>query len=97
MVENGTGDAQAPWLVNAFEHVQDTPYTFPTVDSFSCDHNRGPADAPLFLLNHWLSGFSSLVTDARLVNERDLLLAAGRAMPRPSAASSPTSSPSTSW
>ena len=75
MVENGTGDAQAPWLLNVFEHVQDTPYTFPTVDSFSCDHNRGPADAPLFLLNHWLSGFSSLVTDARLVNERELLLA----------------------
>ena len=65
---------QAPWLVNGFEFTQDTPYTFPTVESFSCDPNRGPDDAPLLLLNHWLSGFSSLVTDAQLVNARDVLL-----------------------
>ena len=60
--------------INGFEHTQDTPYTFPTVESFSCEPNRGPADAPLLLLNHWLSGFSSLVTDAQLVNAREVLL-----------------------
>ena len=65
MVEEGDGGADAPWLVNGFEHTQDTPYTFPTVESFSCDANRGPADAPLLLLNHWLSGFSALVTNAQ--------------------------------
>ena len=74
MVEEGDGGTAAPWLVNGFEYTQDTPYTFPTVDSFSCEHNRGPADAPLLLLNHWLSGFTSLVTDAQLVNARDVLL-----------------------
>jgi hypothetical protein len=74
MLEEGNGGEQAPWLVNGFEHTQDTPYTFPTVESFSCDANRGPADAPLLLLNHWLSGFTSLVTDAQLVNGRDVLL-----------------------
>jgi hypothetical protein len=74
MVEEGDGGDQAPWLVNGFEHTQDTPYTFPTVESFSCDPNRGPDDAPLLLLNHWLSGFTSLVTDAQLVNARDVLL-----------------------
>jgi hypothetical protein len=74
MVEEGNGGQQAPWLVNGFEYTQDTPYTFPTVDSFSCDPNRGPDDAPLLLLNHWLSGFTSLVTDAQLVNARDVLL-----------------------
>ena len=74
MLEEGDGGDEAPWLVNGFEHTQDTPYTFPTVDSFSCDPNRGPADAPLLLLNHWLSGFTSLVTDAQLVNDRDVLL-----------------------
>ncbi len=63
-----------PWLLNGFDVTQDTPYTFPTVESFSCAANRGPADAPLFLLNHWLSGFSSLVTDAQRVNTRDVLL-----------------------
>jgi hypothetical protein len=75
MVEEGDGGADAPWLVNGFQFTQDTPYTFPTVESFSCATNRGPADAPLFLLNHWLSGFSNLVTDAEAVNTRDVLLA----------------------
>ena len=42
----------------ASSYTQDTPYTFPTVESFSCDANRGPDDAPLLLLNHWLSGFT---------------------------------------
>lgn len=74
MVEEGDGGDADPWLVNGFEHSQDTPYTFPTVESFSCDLNRGPDDAPLLLLNHWLSGFTSLVTDAELVNDRDILL-----------------------
>ena len=75
MVEEGDGGSTAPWLVNGFEHTQDTPYTFPTVDSFSCAPNRGRSDAPLLLLNHWLSGFSSLVTNAQEVNARDVLLA----------------------
>ena len=74
MVEEGTGGEAAPWLVNGFEYTQDTPYTFPTVESFSCEPNRGPDDAPLLLLNHWLSGFRNLVSDAQLVNARDVLL-----------------------
>ena len=74
MVEEGNGGAAAPWLVNGFEHTRDTPYTFPTVESFSCDPNRGPDDAPLLLLNHWLSGFRNLVSDAQLVNASDVLL-----------------------
>ena len=74
MLEEGNGGDAAPWLVNGFELTQDTPYTFPTVDDFSCDPNRGPADAPLFLLNHWLSKFSTLVSDAQQVNQRDVLL-----------------------
>jgi len=74
MVEEGDGGPDAPWLVNGFELTQDTPYTFPTVESFSCATNRGPADAPLLLLNHWLSGFSSLVTNAQTANAADVLL-----------------------
>lgn len=74
MVEEGSGEEAAPWLVNGFEFTQDTPYTFPTVESFSCAPNRGPDDAPLFLLNHWLANFSSLVTDSQRVNVSDVLL-----------------------
>jgi len=73
MVEEGDGGDDAPWLVNGFEFTQDTPYTFPTVASFSCDPNRGPADAPLLLLNHWLSGFSALVSNAQQVNTSEVL------------------------
>ena len=74
MLEEGDGGTAAPWMVNGFEHTQDTPYTFPTVESFSCAANRGPADAPLFLLNHWLAGFDALVTSAQQVNVVDVLL-----------------------
>jgi hypothetical protein len=34
MVEEGAGGPDAPWLLNGFEHTQETPYTFPTVESF---------------------------------------------------------------
>lgn len=74
MVEEGDGGPDAPWLVNGFQFTEDTPSTFPTVESFSCASNRGPADAPLLLLNHWLSGFSSLVTNAQRVNTAEVLL-----------------------
>lgn len=73
MLEEGEGGPEAPWLVNAWDHVQDTPYTFDEVEDFSCEPNRGDDDAPFFLLNHWLSGFTSLVTDAQLVNTMDVL------------------------
>jgi hypothetical protein len=72
------GGTDAPWLVNGFEHTQDTPYTFPTVASFDCAANRGPADASLFLLNHWLAGFDALVTSAQQVNVVDVLLPRAR-------------------
>ena len=73
MLEAGDGRPGAPWLVNGFEFVQETPYTFPTVGSFTCDENRGPSDAPLLQINHWLSGFTSLVSNAQLANTADVL------------------------
>jgi hypothetical protein len=59
--------------VNGFDFVQETPYDFPTVESFSCAPNRGTPDAPLLQINHWLNGFTSLVSDAELVNAADVL------------------------
>ena len=81
MTEEDSGGTAHPWLRNAFELTQDTPYTFPTPDDFSCAPNRGPADAPLLLVNHWLSGFDSLVTAAQTVNVADVLGDAGAAVP----------------
>jgi hypothetical protein len=73
MVEAGRGGPTAPWLANGFEFTQDTPFTFPTVESLSCAPNRGPSDAPLFLMNHWLSSFRTLVSNARAMNTTEVL------------------------
>ncbi len=73
MTEEDDGGDTYPWLANAFELTQDTPYTFPSADDFSCEPNRGPDDAPLFLVNHWLSGFGNLVSAAQQVNVDDVL------------------------
>lgn len=73
MLEAGDGRPEYPWLVNGFDHVQDTPYDFPTVASFSCDPNRGVGDAPMLLINHWIAGFTDLVSSARIVNAADVL------------------------
>ncbi|MET0919651.1 MAG: hypothetical protein ABWY77_00455, partial [Acidimicrobiia bacterium] len=51
--EHGGGTPR--WYLPAFKEMQDTPYTFQTAAQFSCAPNRGPAKAPLFLVNHWLA------------------------------------------
>lgn len=73
VTEEGSGGQENPWLRNAFELTQDTPYTFATPDDFSCEPNRGGDDAPLFLVNHWLSGFDSIVSAAEQVNAVEVL------------------------
>ena len=73
LTEEGSGGASYPWLPNAFALTQDTPYTFPTPQDFSCEPNRGPPEAPLFLVNHWLSGFANLVSAAEQVNVDEVL------------------------
>jgi hypothetical protein len=57
MLENGDGGPQLP---NAFRGlVEETPFTFLTTSGLkapaSCDPNRGPASAPVFQLNHWVT------------------------------------------
>jgi hypothetical protein len=56
--ESGTVDDDEPWFHPMFTLFQDTPYTFGSVDELaaasSCAPNRGDAEAPLFLVNHWL-------------------------------------------
>lgn len=73
MIENGKTPKNAPWMVNGFTITQDTPYTFRSADDFSCDENRGPNDAPLLLVNHWLAGATSLVSNAQKVNTEAVL------------------------
>jgi len=61
MAENDAG--HIPWYHLAYEHaLQETPFRFtssaeltdPSTLAASCQPNRGPASAPLFLLNNWV-------------------------------------------
>lgn len=74
LMEGHGGGDEYPWLLQGFRWVQDTPFLFRTPSEFSCEPNRGPADAPLFLVNHWISDKRATVTNAEAVNARDVLL-----------------------
>ncbi|MCB9412611.1 MAG: hypothetical protein H6525_07170 [Actinobacteria bacterium] len=73
LMEEESGGTQYPYLLPGFDWVQETPYTFASAADFSCEPNRGPTDAPLFQLNHWLAGFGSLVSNAAAVNTEEVL------------------------
>jgi len=76
-IESGTPGV--PWLHPAFETIQETPYTFHTTEEFSCRENRGEADAPLFLINHWIETTPTpRPSNAAIVNAHDFLLARAR-------------------
>jgi hypothetical protein len=62
LAENDAG--AAPWYRPAYAKLtQETPFSFsapaqltsPAALPASCAPNRGPADAPLFLINHWVT------------------------------------------
>ncbi len=46
LIENDSGGARYPWLLQAFDHVLDTAYAYPTAQSLDCVANRGVPDAP---------------------------------------------------
>jgi hypothetical protein len=86
LAENHAG--AAPWYQPAYERLtEETPYSFPrpsllTAESHlpaSCEPNRGPKTAPLFLINHWVSTDPApKPSDADKVNAYAPLLARAR-------------------
>ena len=46
-----------PWYLDGFSFVQDTPLGATRVDQLSCRRERGTADSPLLMLNHWADLF----------------------------------------
>jgi hypothetical protein len=82
MAENHAGGA--PWYHPTYQSItQETPFNFRKVAQLtkaaklpeSCRSNRGPDDAPLFLINHWISTDPTpLPSDAKIVNAYDVLL-----------------------
>jgi hypothetical protein len=83
LAENHAG--AAPWYHPAYESItEETPYAFSKVAQLtnpdeldaSCEPNRGPEGAPLFLVNHWITTDPvPLPSNAEKVNARDPLLA----------------------
>jgi hypothetical protein len=88
LAENHAGGA--PWYELAYRRLlEETPYHFPTAKSLTgdpaktCADNRGPAGAPLFLLNHWVTTDPvPRPSDAKIVNAYEPLLARARACGR---------------
>jgi hypothetical protein len=86
LAENHAGGAS--WYQPVYERItEETPYTFPKVTQLtkpselpaSCKPNRGPAEAPLFLINHWISTDPlPRPSDAEKVNADDPLLRRAR-------------------
>ena len=54
IVTSENHDGGAPWLLGAYQLMQETPFTFDSTAQFNCDPNRGSAGNPLLLVNHWL-------------------------------------------
>jgi hypothetical protein len=79
--EKETGDV--PWYRPQFKYVQDTPFGFRSVADLeapsSCAPNRGPGDAALFLLNHWVdTPPANRPSNAAVVNRYGALLGRAR-------------------
>ena len=71
--EQGGSDAP-PWYMPAYDDwFQETDYAFPGLDKFNCQPNRGKADNPLFLVNHWVKASPPDPGVAQKANQQDVL------------------------
>jgi hypothetical protein len=83
MAENDAGGGSIPWYHPAYEAIlQETPFKFeapkaltdPAKLDASCGPNRGPDDASLFLINHWVdTSPTPLPSNAAKVNTKQVL------------------------
>ena len=67
------------WYRDVDDVIQDTPFDVRDAGMFTCALNRGAADAPLFLLNHWVQREAPDRADAVVVNEQRFIVDRARA------------------
>ncbi|MEM9035511.1 MAG: hypothetical protein AAGD18_13040 [Actinomycetota bacterium] len=70
MAENDAGDVG--WYHDGFAFTQETPFSYGSVDEFSCDENRGDTDSPLFLVNHFVT--PALASEGEEANVASLIV-----------------------
>ena len=70
-LESGNSDDQG--LHAAWDLFVDTPYSFTEISDFSCELNRGDADNPLFLMNHWIGDPLPSADNSLEANTADVL------------------------
>jgi hypothetical protein len=46
-----------PWYLNGFSFAQDTPLGAASGNQLRCSPNRGDANSPLLMINHWIDAF----------------------------------------
>lgn len=71
-------DGTVPWYLDGFSFVQDTPLGATKTSQLSCRRERGTADSPLLMLNHWADLFPPQLTANRPFQTRKFLLERAR-------------------
>jgi hypothetical protein len=62
-----------PWYHNMYDWFQETKFSFTNKNQFNCQPNRGKPDAPLFLINHWITVSPPNPSEEAVVNSRAVL------------------------
>jgi hypothetical protein len=79
VVMTESGRPGVPWLLPAFEVMQETPYKFRNPSELSCAVNRGGTQGSLFQINNWIDTTPApKPSNAAIVNAHDALLARAR-------------------
>lgn len=66
--QTNPGGTANPWLLKAWDWIQDTPYDNASQSALSCDLLRGKATHPLFLMNNFITRFDTRVSDSIRLN-----------------------------
>jgi hypothetical protein len=79
VVMTESGRAGVPWILPAFDVMQETPYKFRSSSEMSCAANRGGTQGSLFQVNNWIDTTPApKPSNAAIVNAHDALLARAR-------------------
>jgi hypothetical protein len=72
-MQRQSGGTAHPWLLKAWDWIQDTLYDNPSQAALSCKLLRGSADDSLFLITNIITRFATRVTDSERLNAFDAL------------------------